>query len=126
MTIERDFHKFLVELVSTRLMNNKTAKNIALNYKQLNLSSKDKFLESLIPFYNTFNETAFDKIKFEKSVPKEGSVLSKDYRLKSIRLSNVRGIPEAKGNIKYGITTSYKMPYYSARMGPESRRYLEH
>jgi energy-coupling factor transporter ATP-binding protein EcfA2 len=84
-------------------MDNKVAKTIALNYQRLNRNAKDKFFESLMPAYSNYTDSAFSNIKFDETsrlVLEEGK---KDFRLKSVRIANVRGIPKIKNSCKYGI-----------------------
>ena len=103
MSIEKNFHKYLFNLVKVSAMDNKVAKTVALNYQRLNRAAKDKFFESLMPLYLNFTDTAFDNIKFEESEKSDSSNANKDFRLKSVRLANVRGIPESKDSVKYGF-----------------------
>jgi len=108
MSIERNFHKYLFNLVKASAMNNKVAKTVAMNYLRLNRSTKEKFFESLMPLYSNFTDTAFDNIKFEESVKPDFLKANKDFRLKSIRIANVRGIPESKNSLKYGFDLVYE------------------
>ena len=103
MSIERNFNKYLFNLVKSSAMDNKVAKTVALNYQRLNRAAKDKFFESLMPLYSNFTDTAFDNIKFEEKEKLDSSNVNKDFRLKSVRLANVRGIPEPKNSVKYGF-----------------------
>jgi len=84
-------------------MDNKIAKTIVLNYQRLNRDTKEKFFESLMLAYANFTDSAFESIKFEDISKLDLSDRNKDFRLKSLRLANVRGIPEKKNNIKYGF-----------------------
>ncbi|MES2773641.1 MAG: hypothetical protein V4722_05630 [Bacteroidota bacterium] len=84
-------------------MENKVAKTIALNYQRLNRSAKDKFFESLMPAYSNFTDTAFSNIKFNETSRLESEHAKKDFRLKSVRIANVRGIPKIKNSSKFGI-----------------------
>lgn len=84
-------------------MDNKVAKTIALNYQRLNRDAKEKFFESLMPAYSNFTESAFANIKFNETSQLESEEGKKDFRLKSIRIANVRGIPKLKNSSKYGI-----------------------
>ncbi len=103
MSIERNFNKYLFNLVKARAMDNKVAKTVALNYQRLNRDTKEKFFESLMLAYANFTDSAFDNIKFEESGKSDSSNTNKDFRLKSVRLANVRGIPESKNSVKYGF-----------------------
>jgi hypothetical protein len=103
MIVERNFNKYLYNLVKSNAMDNKVAKTLALNYQRLNRSAKDKFFESLMSAYANFSDSAFDNIKFEDSTTSDSDSVKKDFRLKALRLSNVRGIPKEKKSTKYGF-----------------------
>jgi len=103
MSIERNFNKYLFNLVKSSAMGNKVAKTIALNYQRLNRDSKEKFFESLMLAYANYTDSAFDNIKFEESSTSDSLNAKKDFRLKAVRLANVRGIPEQKNATKYGF-----------------------
>jgi len=103
MGLEKNFNRYLFNLVKSRAMDNMVAKAVALNYQRLNRDTKEKFFESLMLAYANFTEAAFDNIKFEESSSLDSIEGKKDFRLKSVRLANVRGIPEQKNSIKYGF-----------------------
>jgi energy-coupling factor transporter ATP-binding protein EcfA2 len=103
MSIEKNFNKYLFDLVKTKAMENKISKTIVLNYQRLNRDTKEKFFDSLMSAYANFTDSAFDNIKFEDTLTLNQINSNSDFRLKSVRLSNVRGIPEQKENIKYGF-----------------------
>lgn len=103
MSIERNFNKYLFNLVRTTAMDNKVAKTVALSYQRLNRDAKDKFFESLMLAYANFSDSAFDNIKFEETSNLDSPNSNKDFRLKSVRIANVRGIPEPKNSTKFGI-----------------------
>lgn len=103
MSIERNFNKYLFNLVKSSAMDNKVAKTVALNYQRLNRDAKDKFFESLMLAYANFTDSAFDNIKFEGTSNLNSFASSKDFRLKSVRIANVRGIPEPKNSTKFGF-----------------------
>ena len=103
MSIERNFNKYLFNLVKSKAMDNRIAKTIVLNYQRLNRDTKEKFFESLMLAYANFTDSAFESIKFEETSNLNLTERNKDFRLKSVRIANVRGIPEMKNNIKYGF-----------------------
>jgi energy-coupling factor transporter ATP-binding protein EcfA2 len=103
MSIEKNFNKYLFNLVKSSAMDNKVAKTVALNYQRLNRDARDKFFESLMLTYSNFSDASFDNIKFEETSRLDSIEIPKDYRLKSVRLANVRGIPESKNGTKYGF-----------------------
>lgn len=103
MGIERNFNKYLFNLVKSSAMENEVAKTVALNYQRLNRDVKEKFFESLMLSYANFSDSAFDNIKFEETSRMDSIDSSKDFRLKSVRIANVRGIPGPKNETKYGF-----------------------
>jgi len=103
MSIEKNFNKYLFTLVKSNAMDNKVAKTVALSYQRLNRDAKDKFFESLMLAYANFTDSAFDNIKFEESSNLDTADSNKDFRLKSVRIANVRGIPEPKNSTKFGF-----------------------
>jgi len=107
MSIEKNFHRYLFNLVKSSAMENKVAKVIALNYQRLNREAKDKFFESIMPAYLSFTDTAFLNIKFNEASNIEQDDSKKDFRLKSVRIANVRGIPKINNSFKYGIDLYY-------------------
>lgn len=103
MIIERNFNKYLFNLVKSNAMDNKVAKTVALNFQRLNRDAKDKFFESVMLAYANFTDSAFDNIKFDETSNIDSAANNKDFRLKSVRISNVRGIPEPKNSTKFGF-----------------------
>jgi len=103
MSIERNFNKYLFTLVKSNAMDNKVAKTVALSYQRLSRDAKDKFFESLMLAYANFTDSAFDNIKFEETSNLDSASSKKDFRLKSVRIANVRGIPEPKNSIRFGF-----------------------
>ncbi|RZK59012.1 MAG: hypothetical protein EOO91_06415 [Pedobacter sp.] len=103
MSIERNFNKYLFNLVKNSAMDNNIAKTIALNYQRLNRDAKDKFFESLMLAHVNYSDSAFDNIRFEEPQNLEQPSIGKDFRLKAVRIANVRGIPEPKDSTKFGF-----------------------
>ena len=103
MSIEKNFNKFLFNLVKLKSIDNRVAKTIVTNYQRLNRDSKEKFFETLMSSYTNFSESAFDSIKFEEKSSVGSEEDLKDFRIKAVRLSSVRGIPGPKQNTKYGF-----------------------
>lgn len=103
MSIERNFNKYLFNLVKSIAMDNKVAKTVALNYQRLNRDSKEKFFESVMSAYANYTDSAFENIKFDQSGKTDLPTDKNDFRLKAVRLANVRGIPESKDSVKYGF-----------------------
>jgi hypothetical protein len=100
--IEKNFHKYLFNVVKNQASNNKTAKVIATYYKSLNQSSKEKLFESLLSYHNTFLENHFEEINFPANT-KDAKPGEKDFRLKSLRIESCRRFPKLADKIKYGI-----------------------
>lgn len=74
---------------------NRIAKILAYYYPNLNKSDKKALFEDLMYYYRI--EADFDFERLTKDIYSESDVetfKSKDYRIKSIEISNLRGIPE--------------------------------
>ncbi len=87
------------------------AKILAYYYPKINFADKKSFFESLIHYYSAaVNEHSFD---FEKILAEEqdrnvtSDVNGNDYRIKNVRLADVRGIPGKDENgVPFGINFS--------------------
>jgi hypothetical protein len=99
---------FLKELANDEeLLGNKTAWSVAKYFSRINTNNRESFYESLLPYYPK-KETSLDP--FEIAKDSEFKILSsysgKDYRIKSVQLSNIRGIPKNKEEKPFGIDFS--------------------
>ncbi len=103
-----NFRKVLID-IATEENSNTISKIIAYYYPSLDISSKENLFESLIRFLVSSKSQDFDfeelleKIKIESIDVSE--FVGKDYRIKQIEISNLRGIPSKRENneIPYGI-----------------------
>jgi hypothetical protein len=106
-----NFRKTLVEIAEEEEGDGKIAKLIAFYYDNLNLNSRESLFESLLNLYET-NDLNFDfnKLSIELSANSEiintSDYNGKDFRIKEIEISNLRGIPSTveSNNIPFGIT----------------------
>jgi energy-coupling factor transporter ATP-binding protein EcfA2 len=90
----------------SELKENQLAWVIANNYKKLNLASKDKFYESLVPYYRVaplWNPPETILIG-DKTIEEIESYFSKDFRLKEIYIKNFRGYPSGKDGLPFGVS----------------------
>ena len=88
------------------LKENQLAWVIANNYKKLNLTSKDKFYESLVPYYRlaplwNSPETI---LTGDKTIEEIESYFSKDFRLKEIYIKIFRAYPSGKDSLHFGVS----------------------
>lgn len=95
---------FIYEIINDSLSENQFAKVLLTHFDRLDFSKKEKFYESILPHYTSFRSESFSAVH-AKNEPDEITT-SKDYRIRSIRLSNVRGIPASKDSVDYGIDFS--------------------
>lgn len=95
--IERNFKKFLQKIASEELSSNLLAQVVAIYYDKVkNIEDKKKFFEGIEGYYKT--HIGFKNLpKFD--LPKGTEIIDnndKDFRLKRVRLSNIRGYPNGK------------------------------
>lgn len=103
-----NFRKVLID-IATEENSNTISKIIANYYPRLDISSRESLFESLMFFLESSDNPDFDfadlleKIKTESLDVSE--FIGKDYRIKQVEISNLRGIPSKEGNndIPYGI-----------------------
>lgn len=93
----------LIKLALSENENSSIAKILAYYYPSLNFSDKKKLFESLMYYYRVPTDFDFDKLQKET----EGENTTEkyrnaDYRIKSIEISNLRGIPE-QSDYPFGI-----------------------
>lgn len=97
---------FLKELANhEELLGNKLAWTLA-KYSKINKDNRESFYESLLPFY-PIGDVTLEPLEIEKDSESLiiDSYYSKDYRIKSMQLSNIRGIPNKEGK-QFGIDFS--------------------
>jgi hypothetical protein len=88
------------------LKNNQLAWLIPSHFDRLNLNSKDKFYESIIPHYKLDSDwisPTIDIQKDQETIELE-SFYSKDFRLKKILLKNFRGFPQKEDFYPFGVS----------------------
>lgn len=93
----------LIKLALSEKEDVSIAKILAYYYPSLNLSDKKKLFESLMYYYRV--PTIFDFDKLQKETDAENNTekyRNADYRIKSIEISNLRGIPE-QSDYPFGI-----------------------
>lgn len=101
----------LIDLAKKESSDIYIAKILAYYYPNINFGDKKSFFESLMHYYSvTGNEHSFD---FEKILSEEqnttisSEIDGNDYRIKNVRLSDVRGIPGKDENgVPFGINFS--------------------
>jgi len=105
--INKGLKEFLIEIANDKLRNNTFAWVIATYYNKINLSSnKEKFYESIVNFYKQFRERKDLPLIDSVDIGEENlsNITNKDFRIKSIRLANVRGIPDVgEDGLLYGF-----------------------
>lgn len=103
-----NFRKVLIN-IATEDNSNTISKIIANYYPSLNISSRETLFESLMFFLESSENQDFNFADLEEKIKTESlDVLEyegKDYRIKQVEISNLRGIPSIEGNndIPYGI-----------------------
>jgi hypothetical protein len=98
------FKQFLQDLTKSALKENLLSHIIGIYYDKLNMNSKEAFFESAKPYYKshkgflnlpTFSDRPADPLKSLQN--------QRDFRIKSIRIANVRGIEGKNTGLPYGI-----------------------
>lgn len=103
-----NFRKVLIE-IATEENSNDISKIIAYYYPSIEIWSRESLFENLMYFLESSENQKFnfndllEKIKTESLDVSE--YVGKDYRIKQVEISNLRGIPskEKNNNIPYGI-----------------------
>ena len=106
-----NFRKTLIELALEENSDSKIAKVIAFYYTNLNITNREGLFESLLNFYKISDNQEFDfgnlstELESNHEIINTSKYLNKDFRIKNVEISNVRGIPskEESDNIPYGI-----------------------
>lgn len=91
----------MAEYVKNNLSDNLLANVVVRYYEDVQFGSPKSFFDSIFNYYKQHDKDGFPEIEFTESVKEEN--LAGDYRLKSLRISNVRGIGEKKEGLPYGI-----------------------
>ncbi|WP_298136363.1 hypothetical protein [Flavobacterium sp.] len=106
-----NFRKTLIELALEENNESKIAKVIAFYYANLNITNREGLFESLLNFYKISDNQEFEfenlstELESNNEIINTSKYLNKDFRIKNVEISNVRGIPskEESDNIPYGI-----------------------
>ncbi|MDD4544544.1 MAG: hypothetical protein PHP27_01795, partial [Bacteroidales bacterium] len=106
-----NFRKTLIEIAQEESEDSKIAKIIAYYYNKLDLSDRNSFFDSLLNLYSISENQIFNfddlnaKINNDNNLANPKDFTNKDFRIKNIEISNLRGIPSVKESrgIPYGI-----------------------
>jgi hypothetical protein len=101
----------LIDLAKKESSDIYIAKILAYYYPKINFEDKKPLFESLMHYYSiTGNEHSFDFDKIlseEQNTNVSSGINDNDYRIKHVRLADVRGIPEKDENgVPFGINFS--------------------
>ena len=105
------FRKSLIYIAQKASAERVVSKVIAFYYPRIDLKDKSTFFDSLMSLLNVSGNQDFDFRKLEEDIEANQSIVNpdiyknKDYRIKKIEISNVRGIPslQESDNIPFGI-----------------------
>jgi hypothetical protein len=106
-----NFRKTLIDIAQKDSVERVVSKIIAFYYPRLDLKDKSTFFDSLMSLLNVSDKQDFDFRKLEEDIEANQSIVNpdaynnKDYRIKNIEISNLRGIPslQESENIPFGI-----------------------
>ena len=99
---------FLKQIANkVELTGNKLAWIVA-NYSDINKSDKKSFYESLVQYYPVSDDVKLKRftITIEKDEKELENFANKDFRIKSLKLDNIRGIPKSIDGKPFGIEFS--------------------
>lgn len=103
-----NFRKVLIDIANEESSNH-LSKVIAYYYPNLNISSRENLFESLMTFLERSESQEFNFEELLEKIKDENIDLAKyvdkDYRIKEIKISNLRGIPslEETEEVPFGI-----------------------
>lgn len=101
-----NIRKLLIDLAKKEKEESKIAKILAFYYPSLNLKDKKTLFESLLSYYRISENTEIelDNIPNIEDEDELEGLNGKDYRIKSIEISDLRGIPNKDENgIAFGM-----------------------
>lgn len=106
-----NFRKTLINIAQKDSAERVVSKVIAFYYPRLDLKDKSTFFDSLMSLLTVSDKQDFDFSKLKEDIEVNQSIVNpdifknKDYRIKNIEISNLRGIPSTQEseNIPYGI-----------------------
>lgn len=109
--VTKTVRKVLIDLAKKESSDIYIAKILAYYYPKINFGDKKSFFESLIHYYSiTGNEHSFDFDKIlseEQNTNVSSDINGNDYRIKNVRLADVRGIPgKDEDGVPFGINFS--------------------
>lgn len=109
--VTKTVREVLIDLAKKESSDIYIAKILAYYYPKINFGDKKSFFESLIHYYSiTGNEHSFDFDKIlseEQNTNVSSDVNGNDYRIKNVRLADVRGIPgKDEDGVPFGINFS--------------------
>lgn len=106
-----NFRKALIDIAQNESSDRVISKIIAFYYSRLNLKDRTLLFDSLMNLLNVSDKQDFDFRKLEDNIETNQSIVNpdtyknKDYRIRKIEISNLRGIPslQESENIPFGI-----------------------
>jgi len=106
-----NFRKTLIDIAQNDSTERVISKVIAFYYPRLDLKDKSTFFDSLMNLLSISEKQNFDFSKLKEEIEQNKSIINpdtfknKDFRIKNIEISNLRGIPsiQESNNIPYGI-----------------------
>lgn len=106
-----NFRKTLIDIAQNDSTERVISKVIAFYYPRLDLKDKSTFFDSLMNLLSISEKQNFDFSKLKEEIEQNRNIVNpdtfknKDYRIKNIEISNLRGIPsiQESENIPYGI-----------------------
>lgn len=106
-----NFRKILIDIAQNDSAERVISRVIAYYYPRLDLKDKSTFFDSLMSLLTVSDKQDFDFSKLKDDIEVNQSIVNpdifknKDYRIKNIEISNLRGIPSTQEskNIPYGI-----------------------
>jgi energy-coupling factor transporter ATP-binding protein EcfA2 len=110
--MERNFRKFLAGIAQEELSENLLANLVVRYYKDIQFEYPKRFFESVFEHYRRHEKEGFPELVLKEE--DEITQLTGDFRLKSVRIANVRGIGESIEGIPYGIDLQKKNKIQSA------------
>ncbi len=106
-----NFRKTLIDIAQNESAGRVISKVIAFYYPRLDLKDKSTFFDSLMSLLSISDKQEFDFSKLKEDMENNQTIINpdtfknKDYRIKNIEISNLRGIPsiQESENLPYGI-----------------------
>jgi hypothetical protein len=106
-----NFRKVLIDIAKKDSNERVLSKVISFYYPRLDLNDKSTFFDSLMSLLNVSENQDFNFRKLEEDIESNQNIVNpdiykdKDFRIKKIEISNLRGIPslQESENIPYGI-----------------------